>query len=111
MQEQIVSQWKTFEEPQFDESGNLKNSKKDAVKKIKTTKERNQSDSEDNEQVEEEADLRLEMDLPEGCLKVNLGIPIIVVVNKVDLLLHGDKKAFLEENFDFIQKHIREYSL
>lgn len=47
------------------------------------------------------------MDLPEGCLKVNLGIPIIVVVNKVDLLLHGDKKAFLEENFDFIQKHIR----
>jgi len=51
------------------------------------------------------------MDLPEGCLKVNLGIPIIVVVNKVDLLLHGDKKAFLEENFDFIQKHIREYSL
>ena len=111
MQEQIVNQWKTFEEPQFDESGNLKNSKKDAVKKIKTTKERNQSDSDDNEQVEEEADLRLEMDLLEGCLKVNLGIPIIVVVNKVDLLLHGDKKAFLEENFDFIQKHIREYSL
>jgi len=53
--------------------------------------------------VEGEAeDLRLEMDLPEDCLKVNLGIPIIVVVNKVDLLLHGDKKAFLEENFDFI---------
>jgi hypothetical protein len=42
------------------------------------------------------------MDLHEGCLKVNLWIPIIVVVNKVDLLLHGDKKAFLEENFDFI---------
>jgi dynein light intermediate chain 1 len=55
--------------------------------------------------------LKLEIDLPEGCLKVNLGIPIIVIVNKVDLLLHGDKKSFLEENFDFIQKHIREYSL
>lgn len=26
-------------------------------------------------------------------------------------MLHGDKKAFLEDNFDFIQKHIREYSL
>lgn len=51
------------------------------------------------------------MPLPEGCLKVNLGIPILVVVNKVDLLLHGDKKAFLDENFDFIQKHIREYSM
>jgi Dynein light intermediate chain (DLIC) len=44
----------------------------------------------------------LEIDLPEGCLKVNLGIPILVIVNKVDLLLHGDKKNFLEENFDFI---------
>lgn len=27
------------------------------------------------------------------------------------MLLHGDKKAFLEDNFDVIQKHIREYSL
>ena len=51
------------------------------------------------------------MPLPEGCLKVNLGIPIVVVVNKVDLVLHGDKKAFLDENFDFIQKHVREYSM
>jgi dynein light intermediate chain 1, cytosolic len=51
------------------------------------------------------------MDLPEGCLKVNLGIPILVVVQKVDVLLHGDKRQFLEQNLDFIQKHIREYSL
>jgi hypothetical protein len=81
----------------------LKNSKRYLVEKTVKPKEKSQSDSEDNnEQVEEETDLRLEMDLPEGCLKVNLGIPIIVVVNKVDLLLHGDKKAFLEENYDFI---------
>ena len=59
------------------------------------------SDSEEQEK-EDEADLRLELDLPEGCLQVNFGIPIIVVVNKVDLMLHGDKKAFLEDNFDFI---------
>lgn len=49
-----------------------------------------------------EVDIKLEMPLPDGCLKVNLGIPIIVVVNKGDLLLHGDKKSFLDENFDFI---------
>ena len=55
--------------------------------------------------------MRLELELPEGCLQVNFGIPIIIVINKVDLLLHGDKKAFLEDNFDFIQKHIRDYSL
>jgi hypothetical protein len=59
------------------------------------------SDSEEQDE-EDEADLRLELDLPEGCLQVNFGIPIIVVVNKVDLMLHGDKKAFLEDNFDFI---------
>jgi len=29
---------------------------------------------------------RLDMPLPEGVLKVNLGIPIIVVCQKVDLL-------------------------
>ena len=69
-----------------------------------------QNDS-DEDQEQLEADLKLEIPLPEGCLKVNLGIPIIVVVNKVDLLLHGDKKSYLEENFDFIQKNIREYAL
>ncbi len=58
-----------------------------------------------------EADLKMQLPLPEGCLKVNLGIPIVVIVNKVDLLLHGDKKSYLQENFDFIQKHIREYAL
>jgi hypothetical protein len=31
------------------------------------------------------------MALPEGVLKVNLGIPIIVVIQKVDLLLRGEK--------------------
>ena len=36
-------------------------------------------------------DLKRRMPLPEGVLKVNLGIPIIVVCNKIDLLLRGDK--------------------
>lgn len=31
-------------------------------------------------------DVRLEMPLGDGVLKVNLGIPLVVVVNKVDLL-------------------------
>jgi len=32
------------------------------------------------------------MDLPESCLKVNLGIPIVIVVQKVDALLYGERK-------------------
>ncbi len=56
------------------------------------------SDGEDQE-IE---DLKLQLPLNEGCLKVNLGVPIMIIVNKSDLLLHGDKKAFLEDNFDVI---------
>jgi hypothetical protein len=40
---------------------------------------------------EDYSDLRTQLPLAEGVLKVNLGIPIIVVCSKVDLLLRGDK--------------------
>ena len=78
---------------------------------METLKKPKVGDESEEEEKYSEADLKMEIPLPEGCLKVNLGIPILVIVNKVDLLLHGDKKSYLEENFDFIQKHIREYSL
>jgi hypothetical protein len=42
------------------------------------------------------------MPLPEGVLKVNLGIPIIVVCSKIDLLIRGEKSQFLETNMEFI---------
>lgn len=51
------------------------------------------------------------MPLPEGVLKVNLGIPIIVVCNKIDLLLRGDKAQLLDQSLEFIQKHVRTYCL
>lgn len=101
MMTKIVNHWKVFEEPSLDENGHLVDQRRREPKIQIPTQRKEQSDSEEN-QEEIEVDLRLEMELPEGCLKVNLGIPIIVVVNKVDLLLHGDKKAFLENNFDFI---------
>ena len=60
----------------------------------------------------DEIDVRLDMPLGEGVLKVNLGIPIIVLCNKVDCMyLHGEKAKLLQENLDFIQMHIREYCL
>ena len=82
MKTKIENQWKTFEEPELDDHGNL-------IKKLKVEKvTKDSSESEEHD----EGDARLELDLPEGCLKVNLGIPITVIVQKVDLLLHGDKK-------------------
>lgn len=41
------------------------------------------------------------MQLEEGVLKVNLGIPIVVVCSKVDLLLK-EEASQLEKNLDFL---------
>ena len=52
------------------------------------------------------------MPLSQGVLKVNLGIPIIVLCNKIDIIHQtGEKAKILQENLDFIQMHLREYSL
>ena len=57
-------------------------------------------------------DVRLDMPLGEGILKVNLGIPIIVLCNKIDIIHQsGEKAKLLQENLDFIQMHLREYAL
>lgn len=42
---------------------------------------------------------------------MNLGVPIVICINKSDFLLNGNLKPLLEENFDFIQRHVREYAL
>jgi hypothetical protein len=60
---------------------------------------------------EDYSELKAEMPLSEGVLDVNLGIPIMVVVNKVDLMLHGEKVVLLEKNIEFIWKHLRQYNL
>lgn len=78
----------------MDDQGNL-------IKKLVPEKETHDGDSssnnnDDDEDEEPEEDVRLSLDLPEGCLEVNLGIPIIIAVQKVDVLLHGDKRQFLE---------------
>jgi len=46
----------------------------------KLVPEKGEVDSEGEEVEEEEEDVRLSMDLPEETLKVNLGVPIVVVV-------------------------------
>ena len=91
---------KTYEEPDVDENGKL-------IKKRK--EEKPGANASDDSDLEE--NLKEELELDEGVLKVNLGIPIVVVCNKVDLLQHGEKAKFLAENMDFIQKSVREYAL
>jgi hypothetical protein len=82
--------------------------------KAKTKESKNIEDGGDlneDDEYDEFSELRSKLPLPEGVLKVNLGIPIIVVGHKVDLMIRGDKAQLLESNIEFIQKHIRQYCL
>jgi hypothetical protein len=45
---------------------------------------------------EEFKELKNKLPLPEGVLTVNLGIPIVVVCSKIDLMIRGDRVAFFE---------------
>ena len=113
LKQRVINHWKLYEEPQLDDQGNLIKKlvpeKQESLPKVeKKVKEGNGSsdDSDANEgldqdegdasDVDEERDAKLAMDLPETCLKVNLGIPIMIVVQKVDALLHGEKRQYLD---------------
>jgi hypothetical protein len=80
---------KLYEEPQFDEEGNFK-------KELPT---------------EENINLKLQLPLKEGLLKTNIGVPLIFVINKSDVVTQtGERKRF-EEDSEFILKHIRNFAL
>jgi hypothetical protein len=101
MKQRIMRHGQTYEEPQLDDNGNL----------IIRREEFKLGDNQDSDMSEED-DVRLDMPLGEGQLKVNLGIPIMVVCNKIDVIqANGEKAKLLQENLDFIQMHLREYSL
>ena len=97
MKQKIENHIKTYEDPILDENGKVVPKRQEAP-----------AVDSDGEEIE---DLRKDLELGDGVLKVNLGIPIIVVCNKIDLLIHGEKAKFLAENMDFIQKSVREYAL
>lgn len=71
----------------------------------------NDSDNNDMNDEDDFSNLKSMLPLPEGVLKINLGIPIIVLCNKVDLMMRGEKSQFLEQNLEFIQKNVRQMCL
>ena len=81
---------KLYEEPVFDNDGNVQKEKL----------------------PEETVQLKLDMPLKDGLLKINLGVPFIFVLNKSDVTTanSGDKKRF-EEDSEFILKHIRKFAI
>ena len=80
---------KLYEEPQFDEEGNFK-----------------------KEEVSEETkSFKSQLALKEGVLKTNLGIPVIIVVNKSDIVNQATERRRYEEDSEYIIKHIRNFAL
>ena len=92
MKQKIQRHVQTYEEPQLDEHGNLKisNAGKSEFKSAPFN-----ADDLDSDMSADDADIRLDMPLGEGVLKVNLGIPIIVVCNKIDIISQNTEKAKL----------------
>ena len=85
----MVEYLKLYEEPQFDDEGNFKK----------------------EQLIEENLNLKLQLPLKEGILKTNIGVPLVLVVNKSDVVLQtGERKRF-EEDSEFILKHLRNFAL
>ena len=87
-----------------------KEEKKNKVKKEKDDSDSFNSDSDDDNGFNEQL-LQDQLPLPEGVLKSNIGIPLIVACHKADLIGRGDKAQFLEQNIHFIQRHLRQTCL
>jgi dynein light intermediate chain 1 len=61
---------------------------------------------------EAEDSLASELPLPEGVLSVNMGVPIIVVCNKADLIWQVDKnREACEKTLDFVLRSLRQFCL
>lgn len=59
--------------------------------------------------TDETIQLKLELPLKEGLLKLNMGIPVIFLINKSDVASNG--RCQFKESSEFIFKHIRKFAL
>lgn len=55
--------------------------------------------------------MKEELPLGEGVLEVNLGIPLVIVCSKSDVIQANDKGIFTDKALDVLCKHIRTAAL
>lgn len=60
---------------------------------------------------EETIQLKLEMPLKEGLLKVSMGIPFTFILTKSDSVNSSTDKKRFEEDSEFILKHLRKFAI
>lgn len=52
-----------------------------------------------------------DMPLDEGILNVNLGIPIMIICNKSEVVATAETTKYYQQRLEFIMKHLREFAL
>lgn len=82
----------------------------------KTAEDKATEDGKENEQNEGEGeddmrDALKDMDLEDGILNVNLGVRIMVICTKSEVVASGDSQKYFQPRFEFILKHLREFCL
>lgn len=77
---------------------------------IRTFKE-DEAQDEQNKQDDEEKEKQVKLPLREGVLKTNIGLPIMVVVNKSDLLEQAEKEKDWDNKFEVIQFSLRQFCI
>lgn len=74
--------------------------------------EQNQEEGKEGSTNEEEMREAIkEMTLDDGILNVNLGIPIMIIWNKSDVVASADTAKYYQQRLEFIMKHLREFAL
>lgn len=77
--------------------------------KIEDEKEEETPEGEGNqEEMKEALDL---MDLEDGILNVNLGVPLLVIWTKSEVIATGEAMKYFSPRFEFILKNLREFTL
>lgn len=65
---------------------------------------RSMSDENEDEAIEQ-------IPLEEGVLTINIGIPLVIILNKSEVTVHGEQASYFKSRFDFIMRHIRKFAL
>jgi dynein light intermediate chain 1, cytosolic len=72
------------------------------------------SEAKDGEEAGAEEEMREaidEMELEDGVLNVNLGVRVMIIWAKSEVISTGETKKYFDHRFEFIFKHLREFAL
>lgn len=76
--------------------------------KYEDDKEENEEGEGNQEEMKEALDL---MELDDGILNVNLGVPLLVLWTKSEVIAAGESMKYYSPRFEFIMKNLREFTL